>query len=68
MDAGTLEAGLHRRMTEVLERCTACGACAEVCPMPAPAGLAASLPGAGSTQRSSSGCAAVSRAFASLSR
>ena len=34
----------------------------------APAGLAASLPGAGSTQRSSSGCAAVSRAFASLSR
>ena len=44
MDAGTLEAGLHRRMTEVLERCTACGACAEVCPMPAPAGLAARDP------------------------
>ena len=36
------EQALDRRVADVLERCTACGACVEVCPMPGPAGLDAS--------------------------
>lgn len=39
MDARTLESGLQEQVAQVLERCVACGACAEVCPMPEPAGL-----------------------------
>jgi heterodisulfide reductase subunit D len=40
------EQALDRRVAEVLERHTACGACLEVCPMPGPAGIDASEPGA----------------------
>ena len=39
MDAPTLEYALHDQVADILERCTRCGACAEVCPMPGPAGL-----------------------------
>ena len=38
------EQALDRRVAEILERCTACGACVEVCPMPGPAGIDASEP------------------------
>jgi heterodisulfide reductase subunit D len=34
-----LEQALDARVTGILERCTSCGACAEVCPMPSPAGI-----------------------------
>ncbi|HEY1933782.1 MAG TPA: (Fe-S)-binding protein [Acetobacteraceae bacterium] len=34
-----LEAVLRTRVDEVLERCVACGACVDVCPMPGPAGI-----------------------------
>jgi len=44
MDAPTLEHALHDQVDEILERCTSCGACAEICPMPAPAGLDTSNP------------------------
>jgi heterodisulfide reductase subunit D len=44
MDAPTMEYALHDKVAEILDRCTACGACAEVCPMPAPAGLDTSAP------------------------
>jgi len=33
------EQALDTRTAEVLERCTSCGRCVEVCPMPGPAGL-----------------------------
>lgn len=39
MTAIPLEQALNGRTAEILERCTACGACVEVCPMPAPAGI-----------------------------
>jgi heterodisulfide reductase subunit D len=35
---------LHQQMADILERCTACGACADICPMPGPAGLDTSEP------------------------
>jgi len=38
MDGG-FEPALHIRTQDVLDRCTACGRCVEVCPMPGPAGL-----------------------------
>jgi Fe-S oxidoreductase len=41
MDAPPFEQGLRDQTAEILERCTKCGACAEICPMPAPAGIAA---------------------------
>jgi heterodisulfide reductase subunit D len=44
MDAPTLEHALHDQVDEILERCTSCGACAEICPMPGPAGLDTSNP------------------------
>lgn len=44
MDASTFDQALHLRVAEILDRCTACGACAEICPMPAPAGLDTSAP------------------------
>jgi Fe-S oxidoreductase len=40
MDVPPLDLAMKTRTDEVLERCVACGACAEVCPMPAPAGIA----------------------------
>jgi Fe-S oxidoreductase len=36
---GTFDRDLASRTAEVLDRCTACGACAEVCPMPAQDGM-----------------------------
>jgi Fe-S oxidoreductase len=33
------ELALQSRIDEILDRCTRCGACVEVCPMPAPAGI-----------------------------
>jgi Fe-S oxidoreductase len=39
MSTSLLEETLAVRRAEVLERCTACGACASVCPMPGPAGI-----------------------------
>jgi heterodisulfide reductase subunit D len=44
MDAPNLEHALHDQVDETLERCTSCGACAEICPMPGPAGLDTSRP------------------------
>jgi heterodisulfide reductase subunit D len=44
MDAPTLEHALHNQTDEILDRCTGCGACAAVCPMPEPAGLDTSDP------------------------
>ena len=44
MDFPPLDLALQTRTAQVLERCVACGACAEVCPMPAPAGIDASNP------------------------
>jgi heterodisulfide reductase subunit D len=40
----TLEAALADRTAEILDRCTTCGACAEVCPMPEADGFAAADP------------------------
>jgi heterodisulfide reductase subunit D len=45
MDIPPLDLALKTRTAEVLEKCVACGACAEVCPMPAPAGIDISNPG-----------------------
>src|ERR1700734_4232737 len=44
MQAPTFDHALHQQVADVLERCTACGACAEICPMPAAAGLDTSVP------------------------
>jgi Fe-S oxidoreductase len=44
MDALPLEYALNDKVAEILDRCTSCGACAAVCPMPAPAGLDTSNP------------------------
>jgi heterodisulfide reductase subunit D len=44
MDALPLEHAYHVQVADILDRCTSCGACAEVCPMPAPAGLDTSNP------------------------
>jgi heterodisulfide reductase subunit D len=44
MDAPTMEYALQDKVAEILDRCTTCGACAEVCPMPGPAGLDTSNP------------------------
>jgi Fe-S oxidoreductase len=39
-----MEQALRDRVDEILTRCTQCGACAAVCPMPGPAGLDTSKP------------------------
>jgi len=39
MDIPPLDLAMKTRTAQVLENCVACGACAEVCPMPAPAGI-----------------------------
>jgi heterodisulfide reductase subunit D len=44
MDALPFEHALDLQTADILSRCTNCGACAEVCPMPAPAGLDTSEP------------------------
>jgi heterodisulfide reductase subunit D len=45
MDGLSLEYALRGQAAEILDRCTSCGACVEVCPMPAPAGIDTSDPG-----------------------
>jgi Fe-S oxidoreductase len=44
MPDSPFEIALDLRVAEVLERCTSCGACVEVCPMPEIAGIDASNP------------------------
>ena len=44
MDALPFEHALNHQAVDILDRCTTCGACAEVCPMPGPAGLDTSDP------------------------
>jgi len=44
MPDSPFEIALDLRVAEVLERCTSCGACVEVCPMPAAAGIDANDP------------------------
>jgi heterodisulfide reductase subunit D len=44
MDAPPLEHGLRHQVAEILDRCTTCGDCASVCPMPEPAGIDTSDP------------------------
>lgn len=39
MDTTSFESGLAAQAAGILDRCVACGACAQVCPMPAPAGI-----------------------------
>ena len=40
----SFEAALDLRVAEILQRCTSCGACVDVCPMPAAAGIDAADP------------------------
>jgi heterodisulfide reductase subunit D len=44
MEAPTFDHALHQQTADILELCTACGACAEICPMPTPAGLDTTAP------------------------
>ncbi len=39
MDAMPLDQALQSRVADILDNCTACGACADICPMPGPAGI-----------------------------
>ena len=39
MDALPFEHAIGHQVADILDRCTTCGGCAEVCPMPGPAGL-----------------------------
>jgi heterodisulfide reductase subunit D len=39
MDAVNFEAALQDKAADILAKCITCGACAEVCPMPGPAGI-----------------------------
>ncbi|MEO9189931.1 MAG: (Fe-S)-binding protein [Acetobacteraceae bacterium] len=45
MSAASLEAALDIRAADILDRCTACGECVRVCPMPGPAGIGVDDPG-----------------------
>ena len=45
MDAPTMEYALRDKVADILDRCTACGECAAICPMPTPAGLDTVAPG-----------------------
>jgi len=38
----SFEFALDARVADILDRCTSCGACVDVCPMPGPAGIDAS--------------------------
>jgi heterodisulfide reductase subunit D len=38
----SFELALDARVADILDRCTSCGACVDVCPMPGPAGIDAS--------------------------
>jgi heterodisulfide reductase subunit D len=44
MDATSFDEALNLRVADILDHCTACGACAEICPMPGPAGIDATEP------------------------
>ncbi|HEX4172281.1 MAG TPA: (Fe-S)-binding protein [Acetobacteraceae bacterium] len=44
MTARPLEEALDARIADILDRCTSCGACVEVCPMPVPAGIGSTDP------------------------
>lgn len=46
MQGASLEAALDARGADILDRCTACGECVRVCPMPGPAGIGTDDPGA----------------------
>jgi heterodisulfide reductase subunit D len=39
MDTPRFDDALRFQVADILDRCTTCGACADVCPMPGPAGL-----------------------------
>ena len=39
MDAPPFADALQQQAADILDRCTTCGACADICPMPAPAGI-----------------------------
>jgi heterodisulfide reductase subunit D len=39
MDAVNFEVALRDKAADILAKCVSCGACAEVCPMPGPAGI-----------------------------
>jgi Fe-S oxidoreductase len=41
MDLPSFESGLAAQTADILQHCVACGACAEICPMPGPAGITA---------------------------
>ncbi len=45
MTGSPFEQALELRIDDILDRCTACGACVEACPMPGPAGIDAAEPG-----------------------
>ncbi len=45
MDLIPLDLALKSRVAQMLDNCVACGACAEICPMPAPAGINVENPG-----------------------
>lgn len=46
MATPTFEHALHRQVEDILGRCVGCGDCAEICPMPGPAGIDTTDPAA----------------------
>ena len=65
MPDSPFEIALDLRVAEVLDRCTACGACVEVCPMPGPAGIDATRPASDRRRRAERSCAATDHPEAS---